>query len=46
VLFGTGIRLFERVDADRLVLNQTRSVASTRVTHLTYAVSKRSTLLV
>jgi dihydrofolate reductase len=41
VLFGTGIRLFDRVDADRLALKQVRTAASTRVTHLTYAVSKR-----
>jgi dihydrofolate reductase len=41
VLFGTGIRLFDRVDAERLALKQSRTVASTRVTHLTYAVSKR-----
>jgi dihydrofolate reductase len=41
VLFGTGIRLFDRIDADRLVLKQVRTVASTRVTHLTYTVGKR-----
>jgi dihydrofolate reductase len=41
VLFGTGIRLFDRVDPDRLALNQVRTAASTRVTHLTYTVSKR-----
>jgi dihydrofolate reductase len=41
VLFGTGIRLFHRVDADRLAVKQVRTVASTRVTHLTYAVGKR-----
>ena len=39
VLFGTGVRLFDRVDLDRL--NQVRTVASTRVTHLTYTVGKR-----
>ncbi len=41
VLFGTGIRLFDRVDPDRLTLNQVRTAASNRVTHLTYTVSKR-----
>ncbi|MFF7073656.1 dihydrofolate reductase family protein [Streptomyces pseudovenezuelae] len=41
VLFGTGIRLFDHVDPDRLSLDQTRSDASSRVTHLTYAVAKR-----
>jgi dihydrofolate reductase len=41
VLFGTGIRLFDRVDPDHIALNQARSAASTRVTHLTYTVVKR-----
>jgi dihydrofolate reductase len=41
VLFGTGIRLFDRVDPDRLALNQARTAASTRVTHLTYTAVKR-----
>jgi dihydrofolate reductase len=41
VLFGTGIRLFDRVDPDRLALKQVRTVASTRVTYLTYTVGKR-----
>jgi len=41
VLFGAGIRLFDRVDADRLVLKQVGAAASTRVTHLTYTVGKR-----
>jgi dihydrofolate reductase len=41
VLFGTGIRLFDHVDPDRLALNQVRTAASTRVTHLTYAAVKR-----
>src|ERR1700682_2655942 len=36
-----GIRLFDRVDPDRLALNQVRTAASTRVTHLTYTVGKR-----
>jgi len=41
VLFGTGIRLFDRVDPARLALDQTRTDASSRVTHLTYTVGKR-----
>jgi dihydrofolate reductase len=41
VLFGTGIRLFDRVDPDRIALNQTRADASPRVTHLTYTAGKR-----
>src|ERR671913_2549047 len=41
VLFGTGIRLFDRVDPDRLALDQARTEASSRVTHLTYTVGKR-----
>ena len=41
VLFGSGIRLFEHVDPDRLGLVQARSDASARVTHLTYATAKR-----
>jgi len=41
VLFGSGIRLFDRVDAERVALKQIRSAASNRVTHLTYSVNKR-----
>ncbi|MFJ3897461.1 dihydrofolate reductase family protein [Streptomyces sp. NPDC090083] len=41
VLFGTGIRLFDHVDPDRLTLTQSRSEASSRVTHLTCATAKR-----
>jgi dihydrofolate reductase len=41
VLFVSGIRLFDRVDEDRIVLEPVRSEASARVTHLTYAVGKR-----
>jgi dihydrofolate reductase len=41
VLFGTGIRLFDRVDPDRLALNQACTAASTRVTHLTYTAVNR-----
>jgi dihydrofolate reductase len=38
VLFGAGTRLFEGVDASRVALEPVRSEASSRVTHLTYAV--------
>ena len=41
VLFGTGIRLFEGVDASRVALEPVRSESSQRVTHLTYAVRER-----
>jgi len=41
VLFGAGIRLFDRVDPARLTLNQVSAAASPRVTHLTYTVGKR-----
>jgi dihydrofolate reductase len=41
VLFGSGIRLFEGVDAARVALEQVRAEHSPRVTHLTYAVSAR-----
>jgi dihydrofolate reductase len=41
VLFGTGIRLFEGVDADRVALEPIHSESSRRVTHLTYAVRER-----
>ena len=41
VLFGSGIRLFEGVDASRVALSQVRTETSQRVTHLTYAVLKR-----
>jgi hypothetical protein len=37
----TGIRLFDRVDPGRVALNQARTAASTRVTHLTYTAVKR-----
>src|SRR3954463_12358897 len=42
VLFGTGTRLFEGVDAGRVALEQVRAEASPRVAHLTYAVRERS----
>ncbi len=41
VLFGAGVRLFEGVDASRLALEPVSSEASSRVTHLTYAVRPR-----
>jgi len=41
VLLGSGIRLFEGVDAGRVALEPVRSEASSRVTHLTYAVHPR-----
>ncbi|MET9621930.1 dihydrofolate reductase family protein [Streptomyces sp. NPDC006464] len=41
VLFGSGIRLFEGVDATRVALEPVRAEPSPRVTHLTYTVRKR-----
>jgi dihydrofolate reductase len=41
VLFGSGIRLFEGVDAGRISLEQVRAEPTERVTHLTYAVRER-----
>ena len=41
VLFGSGIRLFDGVDASRVALELVRSEPSSRVTHLTYAVHPR-----
>lgn len=41
VLFGSGIRLFEGVDASRVALTPIRAEPTERVTHLTYAVRKR-----
>ena len=41
VLFGSGIRLFEGVDAGRVALEPVRTEPSPRVTHLTYAVRER-----
>ncbi|WP_131741412.1 dihydrofolate reductase family protein [Actinomadura roseirufa] len=41
VLFGSGIRLFEGVDAARVALEPVRVQPSPRVTHLTYAVRER-----
>src|ERR1700756_2541022 len=41
VLFGSGIRLFEDVDAGRVALEPVRAEPTQRVTHLTYAVRER-----
>ena len=41
VLFGSGIRLFEGVDASRVALEQVRAEPTQRVTHLTYGVTRR-----
>ena len=41
VLFGSGVRLFEGVDASGVALKQIGSESSPRVTHLTYAVHVR-----
>ena len=41
VLFGSGIRLFEGVDAGRLALVPVCAEPSPRVTHLSYAVRQR-----
>ncbi len=41
VLFDSGIRLFDGVDAGRVALEPVRAEPTQRVTHLTYAVRKR-----
>ena len=41
VMFGSGNRLFEGVDAGRVALEPVRAEATQRVTHLTYAVRER-----
>ena len=41
VLFGSGICLFEGLDADRVALTSVRAELTQRVTHLTYAALKR-----
>src|SRR6266851_3226661 len=41
VLFGSGNRLFEGVDAGRVALEPVRAEPTQRVTHLTYAVRER-----
>jgi dihydrofolate reductase len=43
VLFGSGVRLFEGVDARRVALEMVSAESSPRVTHLTYAVRRRQT---
>lgn len=42
VVFGSGVRLFEGVDPRRVSLEQRRGEATERVSHLTYAVHRRS----
>ena len=41
VLFGSGVQLFEGVDASRVALDLVRTEPSSRVTHLTYTVRER-----
>ncbi|MFF2554305.1 dihydrofolate reductase family protein [Nocardia sp. NPDC058058] len=41
VLFGSGIRLFEGIDASRVALEQISAEPGKRATHLTYAVRAR-----
>jgi dihydrofolate reductase len=41
ILFGSGIRLFEGVDASRVALEPLRAEPTGRVTHLTYKVRQR-----
>ena len=41
VVFGSGVRLFDGVDAARVGLDQVRVVPTQRATHLTYAVRMR-----
>jgi dihydrofolate reductase len=41
VLFGSGIRLFDGVDAGRVALDPVSAEPSPRVTHLTYTVRER-----
>ena len=41
VFFGTGIKLFDGVDAPRIALEPVRAEQSSPVTHLTYAVRRR-----
>ncbi|MFF0902914.1 UNVERIFIED_CONTAM: dihydrofolate reductase family protein [Kocuria sp. CPCC 205316] len=41
VLFGSGIRLFDGVDASRVALKQSHTESSARTTHLNYAVHLR-----
>ena len=41
VLFGSGIRLFDGVEASRVALESVRAEPTQRVTHMTYAVHPR-----
>ena len=41
LLFDSGIRLFEGVDAGRVALEPVHAEPTQRVTHLTYAVRER-----
>src|SRR5687767_15333320 len=41
VLFGSGVRLFEGVDAGRVALEPISAEPTQRVTHLTFAVRER-----
>lgn len=41
VLFGSGVRLFDGIDASRIALDPTGTERSPRVTHLTYAAGER-----
>ena len=41
VLFGSGVRLFEGVEAGRVALRPVRAEPTQRVTHLTYTVHER-----
>ncbi|NUS44560.1 MAG: dihydrofolate reductase [Mycobacteriaceae bacterium] len=41
VLFGSGVRLFEGVDAGRIALKQVSAETTPRVTHLNYTVHQR-----
>ena len=43
VLFGSGIRLFEGMEAGRVALEPVRAEPTPRVTHLTYALRERVT---
>ncbi len=41
VVFGSGVRLFDGVDAARVALDQVRAVPTARATHLTYVLRTR-----
>lgn len=41
VILGSGVRLFDRIDASRLKLEQLPAIASPHVTHVRYAVRRR-----